>query len=108
MEAELVAQKKEYERNESFLKTKINRISLKSNGKFIKSSILIYLFVIIVSKNRSKAIGVCMRTLLDRHKARITSRCFSRWFEHSKLIQIHSLYKEDMLANQEEFVYVTW
>ena len=49
-----------------------------------------------------------MRTLLDRHKARQTSRCFSRWFEHSKLIQIHSLYKEDMLANQEEFVYVTW
>ena len=32
----------------------------------------------------------------------------SRWFEHSKLIEIHRLYKEDMIANQDEFVYVTW
>jgi len=49
-----------------------------------------------------------MRTLLDRHRSRIVTRCLNRWFEHSKLMRVHELYKEDMLANQEEFVYVTW
>jgi len=75
-----------------WLDSRIKRISLKSDQ----------------SKNRSKAIGLTMRTLLDRHRSRITTRCFNRWIEHSKLERINELYREDMLANQEEFVYVTW
>ena len=39
---------------------------------------------------------------------RTLNRCLNRWYEHSKLVQIHELYKRDMLANQDEFVYVTW
>ena len=62
----------------------------------------------IASKNRSKAIAICMNTLLERHKMRTLNRCLNRWYEHSKLVQIHELYKRDMLANQDEFVYVTW
>lgn len=32
----------------------------------------------------------------------------NRWVQHNRLIQIHELYKRDMIANQDEFVYVTW
>ena len=60
------------------------------------------------SKNRSRAIGFVLRPLLTRHRKRTLSYVMSRWFEHSKLIEIHRLYKEDMIANQDEFVYVTW
>ena len=49
-----------------------------------------------------------MRVILARHKSRAQSHAMNRWYEHSKLISIHSLYKKDMLANQDEFVYVTW
>ena len=106
VEEKLTQQKKELQRNQTRLVTKIKTISLKSNGKI--TSFSAYKTLFLVSKNREKAFGVKLRTLLDRHKARTATRCLLRWFEHVKLIQIHNLYKEDMLANQEEFVYVTW
>ena len=31
-----------------------------------------------------------------------------KWREHVKLIEIHDLYRQDMIAHQDEFVYVTW
>ena len=49
-----------------------------------------------------------MEMLIERYKSRNLNHSFNRWFVHSKLVQMHELYKKDMLANQDEFVYVSW
>ena len=83
---------KEFKREQVWYETKLKKVTLDSN----------------TSKSRTKAISIVMNCLLNRQKRRQQTRCFNRLYEHKMLHQIKEQYKRDMVANQDEFVYITW
>ena len=56
---------------------------------------------------RDKAIGLLMNQVLHKHFKKLHAKYFYRMLEHSSLVGLSELYKRDMEANQDEFVYVT-
>ena len=53
---------------------------------------------------RRKVSGLLLRTILDRHNKKINAKYFYRMFEHASLKRLSEIYKQDMEANQEDFV----
>lgn len=57
---------------------------------------------------RDEAIGLLMNQILSKHFKKLHAKYFYRMLEHSSLVGLSELYKRDMEANQDEFVYVTY